>query len=178
MRRTLCVAGGLAVLLAVGGAAAQAPEGTKPGPEHEGFKKLVGTWDATVEMMGNKSKGKATYELGLNGLWLLEHFTADLGGMKFEGMGATSYDPAKKKYVNVWIDSMATVPMVSEGTMKGDRMVMKGKMPYEGKMVPMTMTSVMKNDNTIHVTMTVPGPEGKDMTFLKITYKRRGGKVQ
>jgi hypothetical protein len=175
MRRTLWVAGGLWLLLAAG-AAAQEPKGTKPGPEHAKLKKIVGTWDATVEMMGKESKGTVTYKMGLGGLWLLEHFKADFDGMKFEGMGATSYDPAKKKYVSVWADSMTPTPMITEGTYDDEgRMVMKGKMTFAGKAVPVTMTSVMKGEDTLVSTMTMEGPDGKEMTFMKITYKRKGG---
>jgi hypothetical protein len=176
MRTTVWLAGGLWVLLTAGTAAAQEPKVVKPGPEHAKLKKLVGTWDATVDMMGKESKGTMTYKLGLGGLWLLEHFKADFGGMEFEGMGATSYDPAKKAYVNIWIDSMAPTPMISKGNYNAEgHMVMKGKMRTEGKAMDVTMTSVMKDENLIVFTMTTAGEGGKDMTIMKITYKRKGG---
>jgi hypothetical protein len=175
MRTTVWLAGGLWVLLATG-VGAQEPKVVKPGPEHEKLKKLVGTWDATVDMEGKESKATATYKLGLGGLWLLEHFKADFGGMKFEGHGATSYDPAKKKYVSIWIDSMNPAPMTMRGNYNAEgHMVMKGKMPMGEKSMEVTMTSVMKDDNTIVSTMTVPGEGGKEATFMKITYKRKGG---
>ena len=40
------------------------------------------------------------------GFWLLLDYKGDFGGMKFEGKGATGYDPNKKKYVSTWVDSM------------------------------------------------------------------------
>jgi Protein of unknown function (DUF1579) len=49
--------------------------------------------------------------MGVGGLWLRETFKADFAGKKFEGRGLMSYDSANKKYVGVWVDSMATVPM-------------------------------------------------------------------
>jgi hypothetical protein len=174
MRTTLWLTAGTWVLFAAGaGAVAQDLAPPKPGPEHERLKKLVGTWDATVDMMGTKSKAKAEYRMGPGDLWLLEHFIGDFGGMKFEGMGATGYDPAKKKYVSVWIDSMSPTPMLSEGTLKGDRMVMHSKMNQQGKMVNVTTSSVMKNDNTIFFTMTTRGADGKEMPMMTITYKRK-----
>jgi hypothetical protein len=148
----------------------------KPGPEHAGFKEMEGTWDAMVKTQGGESKGTMTWKVGLNGLWLLEHFQAELGGMPFEGFGATSYDPAKKKYVNVWVDSMITSPLVTEGTFDPAKktMIMTGKMPMpDGKMMDATFTSVHKDANTVNFTITVAGPDGKSMEMLAINYKRR-----
>jgi hypothetical protein len=172
MRRITWLAGGLLVLFAAP-VVGQEPKGVEPGPEHAKFKKLVGTWDATIAMQGNEAKGTMTWHLGLGNLWLLEHFKADLGDMKFEGMGATTYDPAKKQYVSVWLDSMSTTPMITHGNYKGDKMVMKGKMNQGGKMMNVTMTSVMKDNNNIVFTMTTDGPDGNAMEMMKISYKRR-----
>ena len=41
------------------------------------------------------------------GLWVASTFQGDFGGMTFEGRGQFGYDPAKKKYVGTWIDSMS-----------------------------------------------------------------------
>src|SRR2546421_47825 len=82
------------------------------------------------QSQGNESKGVMTYKMGLRGLWLFESFEGDFGDMKFEGKGATTYDTANKKYINVWLDSMSTAPMISEGNYENPgRMVMKGQMP-------------------------------------------------
>jgi hypothetical protein len=176
MRKVGTVTAGLLLLLVATRGAAQPPF-PKPGPEHEHFKELEGTWDATVESMGTKSKGTMVWKVGLGGLWLLEHFKGEAGDASFEGMGASSYDPAKKKYVNVWIDNMSTAPMVSEGTFdkakKTSTMTGTAPMP-DGKTMKMTMTSVMKDADTIIFTMTTPGADGKDMELMKITYKRKG----
>lgn len=145
----------------------------KPGPEHEHLKALAGIWDA--QSAGGESKGTLSREMALNGLWLLEHFKGEAGGMKFEGRGATSYDAAKKKYINVWIDSMSTSPMVSEGTYdkSSKTMTMKGDMPLpDGKTMKVTMVTVTKDANTNVFTMTGAGPDGKEFEMIKITYRR------
>jgi hypothetical protein len=165
----------LAAFAATARLTAQAPE-VKPGPEHELLKESEGTWDATIKMMGGDSKGTETCKMGLNGLWLLEHFKAELGGMPFEGRGATSYDATKKKYVGVWIDSMATSPMVSEGTYdkKTKTMTMVGAMPMpDGKTTKATMTTVYTDKDAKTFTLTAAGPDGKEVEMLQITYKRR-----
>jgi Protein of unknown function (DUF1579) len=153
---------------------AQQPE-IKPGPEHMKLKEAEGTWDATIKGKDGDSKGTLMCKVDLNGLWLLEHFTADLGGTKFEGRGATSYDPAKKKYVNVWIDTMSTSPMVTEGNFDAatKTMTMVGNMPTpDGKNMKCTLTTVAKDSNTKHFTLKGV-MDGKEFEMVNITYKRR-----
>ena len=175
MRKVFMLTAALGLLVAAARLTAQPPD-VKPGPEHAILKEAEGTWDATVKSMGGESKGTMSCKVGLNGLWLLEHFTADFGGMSFEGRGATSYDPAKKKYINVWIDSMSTSPMVSEGTYDNAKksMTFVGNMPTpDGKSMKITMVSVAKDANNKTFTMTGPGPDGKEGEMMQITYKRR-----
>jgi hypothetical protein len=148
----------------------------KAGPEHEVLKEGEGTWDATVKSKDGESKGVLMCKGDLNGLWYLEHFSAKLGDIGFEGRGATSYDAAKKKYVNVWIDSMSTSPMVTEGTYdKATKtLTMKGDMPMpDGKSMKVTLTTVTKDADTRSFTIRSAGPDGKDFEMLNITYKRR-----
>ena len=84
-----------------------------PGPEHEMLKKDVGTWDATVEMFMAPgappavSKGTETVTM-LGGFWQVGEFKSEMIGQPFEGQGITGYDPAKKKFVGTWVDTMST----------------------------------------------------------------------
>jgi hypothetical protein len=164
---------------ALGGLLAAAPlfaQEVKPGPEHALFREWEGTWEATVKTPAGESKGTQTMSVGLNGLWLLERFTGDIAGGKFEGVGGTSYDPAKKKYVSVWIDSMSTRPMVSEGTYDAatKTLTMAGDMPMpDGATMKVTMISVTRDANTRHFTLKGTGPDGKEIEMLQITYRRR-----
>lgn len=174
--RKLCTAALVMLLLATSVRVAAQPPQPKPGPEHEHFKQLEGTWDATIQSKEGDSKGVAHWKVGLGGLWLLEHFKGEGGGVSFEGMGATSYDAGKKKYVSVWIDSMSTSPMVSEGTFDKNKKIltMAGTMAMPGgKTMKLNMTTVMKDADNVVFTMTTPGADGKDMEMLKISYKRK-----
>ena len=92
-------------LLAVTPIAAQ-PE-VKPGPEHAFLKEGEGTWDAIAKSQGKESKGLLEVKMVVNGLWMVEVYKGEAAGTAFEGRGATSYDAASKKFVNVWIDSMS-----------------------------------------------------------------------
>ena len=175
MRKLGTIFMGALVLVAVPRLSAQPPQ-PKPGPEHEHFKQFEGTWDATVHEKDGTSKGTMTWKVGLGGLWLLDHFQSEFGGMAFEGRGAQSYDPGKKKYVGVWIDSMSTSPMTFEGTYDKAKKTMTtvGSTPGpDGKMMKLTMVTQMKDADNVVFTMSMAGPDGAAMEAMKITYKRR-----
>jgi hypothetical protein len=178
MRKIVGSVGILALLLAVAARAGEF-EPVKPGPEHKKFKDMVGTWDAKCESRDKEgkekiSKGTMTYQTGLGDLWLFEHFKGELDGKSFEGKGAMSYDPARKVYVSVWVDSMTASPMVSEGNYdKAGRLVMKGEMPTpDGKKLSSTMISEMTGKNTMVMTMSCD-ISGKTMEMMKVTLTRR-----
>ena len=166
----LCAAAALPV------AAVRAQEPPKPGPELEKLKALEGTWDAAVKFAGGESKGTMTFKMGLGGLWLTSNFEGEFAGQKFSGKGFESYDGAKKKYVNVWVDSMTTAPMIMEGAFDKDGKVMTytGEGPGEdGKLTKMKTTTEMKDKDTMVFKMYNVGKDGKDAESMTITYKRK-----
>jgi hypothetical protein len=152
---------------------AQAPQ---PGPEHQKLKELEGTWDAVIKMGEGESKGTTVWKMELGGLWLVSEFQGEVGGQKFSGRGFDGYDPIKKKYVAVWIDSMSNSPMVSEGSYDKDGKVltMTGEGPGpDGNPTKYKMTTEHKDKDTLFWTMYGPGPDGKEAPMFTITYKRR-----
>jgi hypothetical protein len=174
MRKALAVAA--VALAAAFGPGLTAQEFPKPGPQHEKFKQIEGTWEATVHSKEGDSKGVATYKVGVGGLWLLEHFKCDFGGMPFEGRGMTSYDAGKKKYLGVWVDSMSTSPMLTEGNFDaaGKKMTMHGNMAMpDGKSMKLTMVTEHKDADNMVFTLTGAGPDGGAVEMLKISYKRK-----
>ncbi len=170
------VAQGLAVvaLLVVSQAAqAQIPL-PQPGPEHKYFEQYLGTWDATVDSQGEESKGVAVFSMLEGGLWMATKYDGSFAGTKFEGRGFDGYDPAKKKYVGVWIDSMTPTAMNVEGTVKDNVLTSVGEGPGpDGQMVKMTMVTKHVDKDTMLFTMYVPGENGANQKLMSITYKRR-----
>jgi hypothetical protein len=161
----------LAALLAA--PTVQAQEPPKPGPEHEVLKKLEGNWDLTMNAGGMESKGTVTYKMELGGLWLVGSLESDFAGTKFQGKGLDTYDPAKKKYVSVWADSMSATPMLMEGTYDKEKktLTMTGDGPgMDGKPTKWKSVSEMTDDNTINFRMYMG--DGKEPAFT-ITYKRK-----
>lgn len=169
LRSVMAAVVGAAIL----GTVAWAQEPAKPGPEHDILKKMEGTWETTMTMQGQESKGTSTYKMDLGGLWLASTFETDLGGMKFQGRGFDTYDANKKKYVGVWVDSWSAFPMVSEGTYDKEKKVltMVGNAPGpDGAMVKHRMTTEYKDDNTVLFTMYMGDVKEPGFT---IVYKRK-----
>jgi hypothetical protein len=156
--RWFCVAA-LAVVLAVPSTRAQEPP--KPGPEHEYLKKMEGNWDLTMKFGDMEDKGTVTYKMELGGLG------------KFYGKGLDTYDPATKKFVSYFFNSMGTRPVAMEGTYDKEKKVLTlaGEAPGpDGTPMKYKSTSEMPDDNTIKFTMWMG--DAKDPGFT-ITYKRK-----
>lgn len=183
MTRTATVVAAFLVAVATTAIAQQGPPPMpKPGPEHEVFKMDVGTWDAVVEMTPapgapvSKSKGVETNRIGCGGLCLISDFKADIMGMPFEGHGVSTWDPAKKKYIGSWTDSMSTGLAIGESTYDAKTKKWTGMMEgpdMTGKVVKSRSVGEMPNPNTRVFTMYSPGPDGKEAESMKITYTRR-----
>ena len=158
------------------------PPMPKPGPEHQIFKEDAGTWDANVESFMAPgappmvSKGVETNTLGCGGLCLVTDFKGEMmPGMAFHGHGTATYDPAKKKYVGSWTDSMSTGLMVTESTYDAASKTMTGWMEgpdMTGKVTKLKAVVAYK-DGTRVFTMHGPGPDGKEGLMMRITYTKR-----
>jgi uncharacterized protein affecting Mg2+/Co2+ transport len=153
----------------------------QPGPEHALLQGDVGTWDATVESFMAPgappmvSKGTETNSL-MAGLWLVTDFKSEMMGTAFQGHGVSGWDPAKKKYVGTWADNMSTSIGVIESSYDAAAKTMTGYMDapdMTGKMTKHKMVTEWKDADTRVFTISMPGPDGKDVTGLRITYKRR-----
>jgi hypothetical protein len=187
MKRAMHQAAGVVLVLGMCGlgAIARGQEGPKPAPEHARLAEGVGTWDATIKswMQGPgsdpvESKGVEVVKLMPGGLWALSEFHGKFGEMDFHGAGQSGYDPAKKKYIGTWVDSMETSIMTMEGdydpqtktlTMHAQGTGHDGK-PYEAKMVEViqdkdhrVFTMSMKSDET----------KGEFVKMMEISYVRR-----
>jgi len=153
----------------------------QPGPEHQVLKDDVGTWDATVEAFmppgapPSVSKGTETNRITGGGLWLVSDFKSEFMDQPFEGHGVMGWDPAKKKYVGTWVDSMSTTVSQSESTYDSAKKTFTGWMegPDEtGKTVKTKAVTEVKGPDSKVFTM-YRVMEGKEVPTLRITYTRR-----
>jgi hypothetical protein len=162
-----------ALALCAAGVHAQAP-GPRTGPEMDRLRSMEGSWNATVKMGGQESQGRMNWRMGLGGNWLVGRFEGDYKGTRLFGQGFDTYDPMKKKYVSVWIDSMSSSPMIMEGDYDKDRnaLVMEGEGPgQDGKPTKFKAVSQMKDPNNIAFKMyTIQ--DGKENEMMTIDYQR------
>jgi len=158
------------------------PPPLKLAAEHAALTRDEGTWNTTVEIQigppGSKpesSKGVEIDSLCCGGLWLVKEYKSDPSKSPFEGHGIIGYDPAKKKYVSVWVDSELTTPMISEGTYEASTrtMTMRGSMSANGKELRWRDVQVWKDDDTRQVTTYRPGPDGRESPSMTITCTRK-----
>jgi hypothetical protein len=177
LKKALAVVSVSVLALAVP-ALAQVPGMPTPGPEHEMLKKDVGTWDATVEMFMAPgappavSKGTETVTM-LGAFWQLTEFKSEMMGQPFEGRGTMSYDPAKKKFVGTWVDTMAPAYYTVEGTYDAATKTLTGVMdgPDQTGAVTKTKETTEWKDADNRV-FTMYAPDGKTPA-MRISYKRR-----
>jgi hypothetical protein len=183
-RVAFALAAAALILLSAGTVVAQAPEPPmpKPGPEHKLFHEDAGTWDATVEMFvpgapPMVSKGVETNTVGCGGLCLISDFKGELApGQAFHGHGTSAWDPAKKKYVGTWTDSMSTGIMLGESTYDPATKTSTGWTEgpdMTGKVVKSKAVVQYKDGGTRVFTMYQTGPDGKEVPGMKITYTRQ-----
>jgi Protein of unknown function (DUF1579) len=154
----------------------------RPTEQHELLKKDVGTWDATVRifpMPGAKamvSKGVEKNRLLKGGLWLITRFEGEAMGTPFIGMGQFGYDPAEKKYVGTWVDTMTPHMMTMKSEYDEATKTMTGtsetRDPITGEKYTAKMINRYNDDGTRVMEMHRTGEDGKESKVMEITYKR------
>jgi Protein of unknown function (DUF1579) len=148
--------------------------------EHEIFQKDVGTWDAEVVVRPGPgappqtSRGVAVNRL-IGGVWLVSDFKND---SDFEGHGVYGWDPAKKKYVGTWVDSMRTFLAPMEGmwdaATKTMTFVGEGTTADGRTMRWRETTTVTGPDTQVFRTFIAgAGENGADLEVVTTTYTRR-----
>jgi hypothetical protein len=145
----------------------------KPGPEHLVLKAMVGTWESTMKFGGRETKGTMTYKMELGGMWLAGSLKSELFGTAFLGTSLDSYNPIKKKYVSIWVDSMSTAPVIMEGTFDKEKktMSMAGEGPgMDGKTIKYKSLTKIPDTDTMEMTMYMG--DAKEPAF-SVTYKRK-----
>lgn len=160
------------------GAATNCQEPPQPGPEHRRLAEMAGEWDTVSTSPGvpGENKGRATFKVECNGLWITSNFEGTFAWGTFQGKGLDSYDPAKRKYVSVWVDSMTTSPMVFEGDFDEKSQTMTQTATTtgpDGKTIPWrSETRIIDADHhDFRLYMTPPG--GTEILLMEMKYTRR-----
>jgi hypothetical protein len=98
-----------------------------------------------------------------------------MGAMPFKGAGISGYDNVKKKFCNVWVDSMSTGMMITEGTREGNVLNSAGTVtdPMTGKDCQVKEVSTLGDDDHMKHEMWMSMPDGKMMKMMEVNYTRK-----
>ena len=162
--------------------AARTQDFPKPSAEHERLKQMAGVWDAAVKCSfepnkaPQESKGVFTAKMDVGGFFLVTEFKGELAGQAFQGRGLTGYDPFKKTYVGVWVDSMSPGIYTTAGAFDHSGKVftetMEGPDPMGSPMKFRAVTTVKDNDQ-MHFQVFTPSKDGKELLMMEIAYSRK-----
>lgn len=173
MIRTVCTAAVFCLSATL--TLAQAPE-VKPTKEHEKLHGMEGKWEVTVESEGAPaSKGVATYKTVCKGLWVENTF--EMNDESFSGRGLDGYDTNKKKYISIWVDSMATAPIMFVGDYdaQGKKLVMTGEgFGPDGSAVTYKSVTTHSDENHMDFTLFLVAG-GSETKLMTIKYARMKG---
>lgn len=153
-----------------------------PGAPHAEMAKYVGDYDLKIKAWHKpgteptQDTGTATRKLILGGRVLVEDVDATMMGEAFSGHGMQGYENATGRYWSTWNDSMSTGIMVSDGTCDA-----KGACAFSGSWIdPVTkkkatsrLTTHWVDAKTELFEMYGPGPDGKEMKMMEMTYSKK-----
>lgn len=161
---------------------AQEPEMPAPQKEHEWLQRFVGKWESESKASTGpdqppvECKGSIACRM-LGGFWLVSEYEGDMGGMAFKGLQTIGYDPAKKKYVGTWVDSMMNHMWMYEGSVDegGTKLVLEASGPNfmaGGKETKFRDTYAFKSADEMIITSSMLGDDGEWITFMTGTARR------
>lgn len=155
---------------AAGKSASQEAPVTQAGNEHEWLASLAGEYNAKVGGMMGESDGTSHVQSSLGGLWNIARFEGTIMGQPFSGIEILGFDPLKKKYVSVWVDSMTPLLVTTEGAYDADTktLTMRGiSRGMDGEEAEMVNTTEFRDDGMLF-TMSIAGAP-----LMTIDYSRK-----
>jgi len=123
------------------------------------------------------SKGTQSNKMIMNGRFLQTEFKGTAMGKPFTGMGILGYDNVKGEYQSIWLDSMGTAMMVSNGSYDAATRTItetgKGSCPMTGEK-DKTYRGEWKFIDKKNYTYTLftNGADGKEFKNMEITFKK------
>ncbi len=155
---------------------------TEPTEEHKLLKLFAGEWVCENEMMmvpsqpPEKSTGSMSGRM-IGNLWAVIEVKVDAPEEFYIGQATFGFDSLKsKKYIGTWTDAMTPFLWKYEGTAVGKKLALDTEGPHPAdadKMIKACDTWEFKNDDLLVLTSEMEGPDGKMVTFMKSTCRRK-----
>lgn len=150
----------------------------KPRAEHGFLEKMVGSWDVTSDMSGEKPWVENVRSL--QGIWIIAEGSGEMPGE--EGGPATTmltlgFDAAKGKYVGTWFGSMMDNLWVYEGEVEPDGRTLSlytvgPSMSGEGMADYREQITFLSDDHRTF-NSSAKQPDGSWKQFMEAHYRRR-----
>jgi hypothetical protein len=145
----------------------------------------VGEWTTEMEASMGPDKPAETFRgsetvRSIGGIWVVCEGGGDMGGGdKAVNIMTLGYDPAKNKFVGTFIASMMTFLWLYEGQLdaSGKALTLDAEGPSfsgDGSMSKYKDVITFVDDNYRTLTSSMPGPDGKWVTFMTAHYRRKG----
>jgi hypothetical protein len=154
-----------------------------PGPQHQALAATAGTYDMKIKAWHAPGQppaedtGTATRSMILGGRISVEEVTASMMGSPFSGHGMMGFDNVTGKYWSTWNDSMSTGLFVSEGTCdaagKSCSFTGSSNDPVKKQPMKLRMTTKWTTPTVELFEMYGPGPDGKEMKMMEMTYTKK-----
>lgn len=155
---------------------AQPPEFPTPTKEHQWLKQFVGKWESQSEgSMGPgqpvmKCKGTLEGRM-LGGFWLVNELQGDVMGTPMTSIQTIGYDPAAKKYVGTWVDSMMNHLWNYQGSVDATGKIltldaMGPNFMAEGKLTKFRDAYEFKSADHVIATSSMMGEDGQWIVFM------------
>jgi hypothetical protein len=154
-----------------------------PGAPHQALAAMAGTYDMQIKAWHApgqppaEDRGTATRSMTLGGRISVEEVTAAMMGAPFSGHGMMGFDNVTGKYWSTWNDSMSTGLIVTSGTCdeQAKNCTFTGSWTDPVKKTPVKsrMTTRWPSAATEIFELYGPGPDGKEMKMMEITYTKK-----
>jgi Protein of unknown function (DUF1579) len=152
-----------------------------PGAQHKMLQGMVGTWTTAGKfwMPGQPKpmevQGTSECKSALDGRFVTEMHSSTWMGKPFQGMGLMGFDNVSQKFQSTWVDSMGTGIMMTEGTWdeKTKTLTMNGEENSPMGKHAVKFVTKIENDKKHVMEMFAPGPDGKEMKAMEITYTKK-----
>ncbi|MFN0009058.1 MAG: DUF1579 domain-containing protein [Planctomycetota bacterium] len=173
----------LTLALALGASPVQDMPEVEKLEQHDWLQHFVGDWTAKSETTMAEDAEPMKMELtesvrSIGGLWILAEGSATFGGMPMSTVLTLGYDPAKKKFVGTWVDSVQTHMYVYEGELDAAQKVLTLSTTGPDFQDPSKtakyrdLIEVKDADNKV-LTSSVQGADGAWTTFMRADYTRK-----
>jgi hypothetical protein len=131
------------------------------GPDGEGFK-CKGTMKSRM----------------LGGLWAVNESKGESMGMTVNGIQTIGFDATKKKYIGTWVDNCFNHLWKYEGSVDSTGKILNldaegPNFTEPGKMAKFRDSYEFKSKDHIVATSSMQGPDGKWITFMNGTMRRK-----